>query len=135
MFRCPESGDGVADESRYSVESRIAVLESLLPEKILSNKERTDLLFAKTAEQAGTQFTEFMRRFSELNHEAARLKEMKAELIHKDVYYPKIGDLDKQIVALQMFQSNLLGRMAIAGVLGGLVASVLTALVVKWIAQ
>jgi hypothetical protein len=111
------------DDCKYSLDSRVAILEALLPEKIQGNKDRTDLLFQGRDAATTHQFNEFMRRLAELNGEAGRLREMQASYVPREVYDTKLDDLTKSIRALENAQANIFGRIAVisgaASLLGG----------------
>jgi hypothetical protein len=113
----------------------VAILEQLLQEKIQANKDRTDLLFQGRDTATAHQFTEFMRRLSELNGEAGRLREMQSSYVPREVHEAKIDDLTKSIRSLENAQANIFGRIAVvsgaASLLGGGVVTVITWLITR----
>jgi hypothetical protein len=114
-------------------DSRLAVLEHALKYQSDTLKERMDLKFAANEEARALQFNEWMRRLGELNGEAQRLKSMQTEYYPRELAEGKIDAIEKSILALQIFQSNLIGKIAIVGAVTGLLFGIAAALVVKWI--
>lgn len=141
------SGDPMNDKPCLTDHhARLAVLEHALAREVAGIKEIMDIRFtaAKDAivikagadkEALDLQYGITQKRLGDLNGEAERLRVMQASYVPREVFDTKHVDLSKAIHALELFQSNLLGRMAIAGIFGGIVASIVTALVVKWIGQ
>ena len=72
-------------------------------ERILEERER--------ALQIQTE--EVKRRLAELNGEAGRLREMQARYVPREVHDSKIGSLEEKIRMLELWQSNIIGRMAV----------------------
>lgn len=113
----------------------MAILEILLPEKIQANKDRTDLLFQGRDTALSHQHAENMRRLSELNGEAGRLREMQSSYVPREVFEAKMDDLTKGIRALENAQANIFGRIAVvsgaASLLGGGVVTIITWLITR----
>lgn len=79
------------------------------------------------------QTREFERRLTELNGEAGRLREIQARYVPREVHDGKVGELEKAIRGLEIWQSNMIGRMAMVSTLAALVASAITALLMRWL--
>ena len=126
-------GDGVGDECKYSVEARLAVLETLLQEKIQANRERTNEKFEAAQEALNIQTNEIARRLSDLNGEAGRLREIQSRYIPREVFDARFDELSKSIRNVENFQNNLTGRIAAIGIFGFIISGILSALVVRWI--
>jgi hypothetical protein len=122
----------VADDSHGE---RIAVLESLLTEKIIGAYDRMDLKFEGIERARSIQFDEWMRRLGELNGEAGRLREMQARYVTRELHDGKIGEIEKAIRGLENFQSNVSGRMAVIGGGIGLASGVLAAIITTIVAH
>lgn len=114
-------------------DSRLSVLEHALKSQAETLKERMDLKFEASEQARALQFNEWMRRLSELNGEAERLKAMQTEYYPRELAEGKIEDIEKAILALQIFQSNLIGKIAMVGAASGVFFGVAAALLVKWI--
>jgi len=112
-----------------SIRARLAVLEALAPREREATRERIDLLMGAAKEALSIQTGELARRLGDLNGEAARLRAIQAEYIPRETYYAKHDDMAKAIVALQVAQSNIIGRIAVISAIVGFAV----ALIVRWI--
>jgi hypothetical protein len=122
----------MADDSHGE---RIAVLESLLTEKIIGAYDRMDLKFEGIERARALQFDEWMRRLGELNGEAGRLREMQARYVTRELHDGKVGEIEKAIRGLENFQSNMTGRMAMVGGIVGLISGILAAIVTHFLGK
>ena len=126
--------------------ARLAVLEQSIAREIGGVKEIMDIRFAAAKdaiqikavadkEALDLQYGITEKHLKDLNGEAERLRQMQASYVPREVFESKHQQISDSIRALEIFQSNLIGKMAIAGVFGGAVASAVTAIVIKWISQ
>jgi len=114
-------------------ESRIAVLEDRLTREIQNNRDRTDLLFKSRDDALDHQFNEWMRRLTDLNGEAGRLREMQAKYVPREVFESKLEDLAKGVRALENFQSNMLGKIAVVSGVASLLGGGVVATLIAWL--
>jgi acyl-CoA reductase-like NAD-dependent aldehyde dehydrogenase len=114
---------------------RLAILESLLPEKINNAYDRMDLKFDGIERARQIQFDEWMRRLGELNGEAGRLREMQVRYVTRELHDGKVGEIEKAIRGLENFQSNMTGRMAMVGGGIGLISGILAAIVTHFLGK
>ena len=116
-------------------EIRLAVLEAMLTEKIRGLTDCIELRFQGHERAMQVQTLELARRLDFLNGEADRLQKMQATYVPREVYDGRHDELVKAIRSLETFQANILGRIAVAAVIGGIVSSVVVAVVAHWILQ
>lgn len=107
-----------------SLEERVSVLEVILSEKTASMEKAQRL-----------QHEEYMRRLDDLNHEAERLRQMQLTYVPREVDAERGRKIESSIKTLEAFRNNFIGKVALiaggAAVLAGLLASVVTALVIR----
>ena len=90
-------------------EARLAVLETRLEDKVEAINKEILLRFQAHEKAMQVQTLELARRLD------------------------RYDEVVKAIRSLENFQSNILGRMAVAGLIGGTIASIIVAVVVRWI--
>jgi hypothetical protein len=126
--------------------ARLAVLEQSIAREIATVNQVMDIRFAAAREAIqikavadkealDLQYGITQKRLSDLNGEAERLRQMQASYVPREVFESKHDEQGRGLRALELWQSNILGRMAMVGIAGGLVSSIITTLVVKWISQ
>jgi hypothetical protein len=144
----------------YTVDARLAVLETLLPEKIRENRERTDLLFAGRDVALRLQYEITEKHLKELNGHNEETRKNLEITVSKDKFEGlirgdisqlvkfmertdtsnidrdrKLGELLGEVKVLTGFKDNITGRMTMAAALGGLISSIVTAMIVKWLSS
>jgi len=126
----PPKNDGLCLVDHHA---RLAVLEALLPKEVEHVRREVDLQFIAKEKEHEIQAVVLEKRLGDLNNEGGRLLLMSSQNVRQDVYHAKIGELEKALLALQLWQSNMLGRMAVVGTMAALFGGCVAALLVKWL--
>lgn len=104
--------------------------KELFEEKVRHERELRELKEREYEKALELQAAEYDRRLSSLNHEAEQLKKMQATYLPREVGEKDIERIEGELTKLQLWKSNLMGRLVIAAavimLIAGLIGSVLT---------
>jgi len=118
-------------------EGDIKVSIAVLEQRANDMLDRIELRFQSHERAMEVQTKELARRLDFLNGEADRLRQMQATYVPREVYEDRHADITKSVRNLEMFQSNLLGKItvvvAVSALAGGIIGSVAVAVAIRWL--
>ena len=101
--------------------------------KIDALKELIENRFIALDEARELQAREYERRLEILNHEAEQLKEMQNTYVKQETYCIERKIIQENVRSLVSFKDNLSGKIAIIGIMSGLISSIFVALIIWFI--
>lgn len=116
-----------------AVSTAMTAQEKAIAAALVAQEKQTSSAFA-SSEKAVMKAEEAQKEYNLRSNEfRGQLDDQAKRLMPRVECEGRLKTLDSSVVALQIFQSNLMGKMAIIASIGGVIGAVVMAIIAKWI--